>query len=365
MAEPGVGQGYLLIADLTGYTEFLTGTELEHANGVIEDLTGTIVGHLPPPLRLVKLEGDAVFVYAHGQVFSSGERVLELVEQCYVAFRDGVEDMVRRTTCTCAACARIGTLDLKFVVHFGEFVVQRRSGAEDLAGRDVILLHRLLKNSVRDTLGIDAYALLTETLVARMAVPPQLPAHQETYETIGTVECVVEDLASVAEAYRRGRRVVVTAEEADIEIEIHLAAPRPVAWDWYVSPERVVRFEHGITSAEARPNRRGRTGADAELHCAHGSGRAVRRILDWKPFDYFTEDLKVVKSSLTTPAASRTTSEFLDRPDGTTTLRYRVTLSEPGLLLRMTKPIVRAAYRRVFRLTERRFAELVERGEVE
>lgn len=95
MEATGVDRGYLVLADISGYTAFLTGTELEHASGVIEDLTASIVDHLPLPLRLVKIEGDAVFTYAPGEVFSNGERVLELIEQCYVAFVDRISDVVR------------------------------------------------------------------------------------------------------------------------------------------------------------------------------------------------------------------------------------------------------------------------------
>lgn len=364
MTAAGVEQGYLVLADITGYTAFLTGTELDHANGVIEDLTSTIVEHLPPPLRLVKIEGDAVFVYAPGDVLSNGERILELVEQCYVAFGDRITDVVRQTTCICAACANVGTLDLKFVVHFWEFVVQRRSGGEDLAGKDVIVAHRLLKNEITGRLRIRAYALLTAAFTGRLTTRPALPEHRETYDTIGVVDGLVEDLAPVADARRRSRRVVVTPEEADVEIEVHLPVAPVVAWDWYSTPECMVRFEAGITGAEARPNDDGRMGVDAELHCAHGSGLAVRRILDWKPFDYFTEELRPVKSSMSTPPASLVTSEFLERPDGTTTLRYRARLTDPSIVLRLTKPFVRRLYRRTFRETERRFRELLERGEV-
>lgn len=144
MPNPDVQQGYLLLADISGYTAFLTGTELDHATGVIDDLTSCVVEHLPPPLRLVKLEGDAVFTYAPHDVFSNGERALELIEQCYIAFCDRIADVIRQTTCTCAACANVGTLDLKFVAHFGEFVVQHGPRGDDLAGGDVIVVHRLL-----------------------------------------------------------------------------------------------------------------------------------------------------------------------------------------------------------------------------
>ena len=54
----------LAIADITGYTRFLAGTELDHAQDILADLTNTVVTSLRPSLRLAKLEGDAVFVYS-------------------------------------------------------------------------------------------------------------------------------------------------------------------------------------------------------------------------------------------------------------------------------------------------------------
>jgi hypothetical protein len=359
-----VQQGYLVLADISGYTAFLTGTELDHASGVIEDLTNCTLEHLPAPLRLVKLEGDAVFSYAPHEAFSNAERILELVEQCYVAFRERLSDMIRQTTCSCAACANVGTLDLKVIAHFGEFVVHHRPGGDDLAGTDVIVVHRLLKNHVSEQLGLRAYALLTDAFVARMQTRPALAEYRATCEGIGSVDTLIEDLATMADSYQQHRRVVVAAEDADVEIELHLRAPRPVVWDWYTAPERMVRFEAGVTGAEARSNDKGRMGVGAELHCAHGSGRAVRHIVDWKPFDYFTEDLDPVTSGFTTPPAFRATTEFLSRPDGSTTLRFRAVLTKPNLMLRLTKPLVRSAVRRTFLKSERQFGELVERGEV-
>ena len=41
-------EGYLLLADISGYTKFLTGTELEHAQAIIRELTGLVREHLVP-----------------------------------------------------------------------------------------------------------------------------------------------------------------------------------------------------------------------------------------------------------------------------------------------------------------------------
>jgi hypothetical protein len=57
-------EGYLVLADITGYTSFLTRTELEHAHGIVAELTTLVIARLAAPLRFVELEGDAVFAYA-------------------------------------------------------------------------------------------------------------------------------------------------------------------------------------------------------------------------------------------------------------------------------------------------------------
>jgi hypothetical protein len=60
-------QGYLVIADISGYTSFLARTELEHAHGIVAELTELVIARLGESLRFVELEGDAVFAYAPGR----------------------------------------------------------------------------------------------------------------------------------------------------------------------------------------------------------------------------------------------------------------------------------------------------------
>ena len=54
---------YFAIADISGYTSFLAGVELDHAQDIIADFMDTVVKGLRPPFRLAKFEGDAAFVY--------------------------------------------------------------------------------------------------------------------------------------------------------------------------------------------------------------------------------------------------------------------------------------------------------------
>ncbi len=54
------------------------------------------------------------------------------------------------STCPCKACQAIPTLDLKFMVHHGDFIIQQVAGIKDLLGTDVNLIHRLAKNHVSE-----------------------------------------------------------------------------------------------------------------------------------------------------------------------------------------------------------------------
>src|ERR1700694_4576626 len=189
-------EGYLLLADISGYTAFLTGTELKHAHAIIHELTTLIRERLPPPMRFVKLEGDAVFCYADAATFKDGERLVELLEACYFDFSNRLLDMTRSTTCRCDACAAIGSLDLKFLAHYGSFMVEHDGERADLAGPDGSLAHRLLQNTVGDDGGPAAYAFLTAPCLERMPESLELPVHAEAYESFGVTTGGVHDLRS-------------------------------------------------------------------------------------------------------------------------------------------------------------------------
>jgi hypothetical protein len=90
--------------------------------------------------------------------------VIAAIEGTFVAFHRRLRDMQAVTTCPCSACANIGMLKLKFVVHHGKFSRQRLGTVEQLHGTDVIVAHRLLKNSVPSK----EYLLVTEAVLERL-----------------------------------------------------------------------------------------------------------------------------------------------------------------------------------------------------
>src|SRR5260370_15915105 len=117
-----------------------------------------LIRALRPPFRLAKFEGDAAFVYAVTEKVD-GSLLQDSIESAYFAFRRRLRSIKQANRCECQACRGMQSLDLKFVVHHGEFIKQKMAGREELAGRDVILVHRLLKNDVNKRFGAHAYAL--------------------------------------------------------------------------------------------------------------------------------------------------------------------------------------------------------------
>jgi hypothetical protein len=192
-----VTRGLLVLADISGYTEFLqavdgahgaqmaTMTEPPPAYPLMTSFLNGIVGSVVPPFTLSKLEGDAVFVYApHDDLFElRGTALLDCVRQCHESYRERRDATDNLMLCSCDACSLLQRLELKFVLHYGEFVVQSIAGREELLGPDVTMAHLLLKNSVAKVLGRASYALLTAPAASHFEVPlDDALAHTEHYD---------------------------------------------------------------------------------------------------------------------------------------------------------------------------------------
>jgi uncharacterized protein YndB with AHSA1/START domain len=289
MAADGARQGYLIIADISGYTAYLTGTELDHAQDILTRLIQTIIDCCRTPIELVELEGDAVYVYLPASA-AAGHNLLAALEGTYFAFASQRDNIARSAGCTCQACVAVPTLDLKFVVHYGEFRVQRLAGQAKPIGPDVILVHRLLKNHIAETMGLRAYIFFTDAALARLDLDQAalgLRRHSEEYEHLGAAEGAVEDLTERWRAEQEIRRVRLEAATARLGHSVELPAPPAVVWEYLTQPERRTRWEPGLQSVSL-DEASARIGVGSEVRCNHGDGNTRYTILDWRPFDYFT-----------------------------------------------------------------------------
>jgi hypothetical protein len=187
--------GYLVLADISGYTSFVAKTEIEHADMALAFLLETIVEEISRLLTICQLEGDAVFAYIEESQLLEAKPLLELIDQTYLAFREKALALYSQATCPCRACRALPTLDLKFMVHHGEFLMQKVAGVEHLLGTDVNLIHRLSKNHVSESTGWKGYALFTDPVLDRLQSNKDSFVQQtESYEHLGEVATYVMDM---------------------------------------------------------------------------------------------------------------------------------------------------------------------------
>jgi class 3 adenylate cyclase/uncharacterized protein YndB with AHSA1/START domain len=324
-----------LIADISGYTGYLADVELEHAQDILADLVGAVVTALRPDFRLAKLEGDAAFMFMAAEAVD-GSMLLDAIERCYFGFRRRRRDVRQATSCGCAACVRIPDLDLKFVVHHGTAVIHKIAGRQELVGSDVIVVHRLLKNAVVETLGIDAYALISQACIDRSDLDPTalgMREHSETYDRIGDVPAWVHDLERRWQEEEARGRVFVTPEESTLIVSVPTDVPPQVAWDFLTTPGQRMTWQPWVTEVTVKGATGGRRGPGSANHCMHGKDAVIEEILDWRPYDYVTD-----RTVLETPNGSVRvlhTVELEPGPAGTT-IHFRYgsprTRREKGLM---------------------------------
>ena len=292
----GLERGSLILADISGYTRYLTGVELEHSTDILADLINTIVEQMRGHFTLAKLEGDAMFAYALDQKEPEASALVTTVESCYFAFSQRRATIDRATSCTCDACSRIPTLDLKFVVHHGKFVIHEVAGIRELVGSDVIVVHRLLKNEIKEKTGVEAYAFFSGDCTEHYGLDTSgltLRSHVETYEDIGEVPGWILDLGARWREEQERRSVYLSSDDPKVmELVFELPAPPPMVWEHITSPAKRLAWSSGVTDL-VQDNPRGARGVGTVNHCVHGKQTIYEEILDWKPYRYFSDRSKM------------------------------------------------------------------------
>lgn len=200
-AEPRFATGLLMLADISGYTSFLQGVTEAHpefaagmepvppAYDFMVTLLDLVADELQPIFRPVQTEGDALFALADADaVTNRGRAVLDTIGSTHASYHARIEEQHRTQSDNCSACILLPSLELKFVIHAGSFVVQQLATRTHVAGPAVILAHRLLKNSVTERTGLRGYALMTDAALELLGLDRSEGAeHSETYADAGTV----------------------------------------------------------------------------------------------------------------------------------------------------------------------------------
>lgn len=193
-----------VLPDISHYTRFMTSNRFAfgHARHVVFELINAMLEAGCRTLHLSKLEGDAMLFFADPRE-APKERVGETVTEIFAGFYRTQKRLIEANICPCSACTHIGDLDLKIFVHRGRATPFRFRGSVDFFGMDVIVLHRLMKNSV----GSHRYVMVTGDAESACSLPLPLTARtlRETVDHVGEVVAQVYEIDDATVAMLRDR----------------------------------------------------------------------------------------------------------------------------------------------------------------
>jgi hypothetical protein len=202
----------LMIADIAGYTRFMKFhyVSLVHAQEIVAKLLEAIID-AAPALRLAKLEGDAAFFYLPSAADGSFDAaiVAQQAAAIYQAFHARAADLRTNTLCPCDGCTQAGNLKVKLVGHVGAVAVQKVKRMTELAGVDVIVVHRMLKNDVP----LPEYLLVTKPVYDMLDAPLQARASGVSLEMddLGSAQAYYVDLQDCSDALPAATKLPVHA----------------------------------------------------------------------------------------------------------------------------------------------------------
>lgn len=179
----------LVLVDISGYTQFVRfhNMALLHAEQIITELLEAVITAADHPLKLAKMEGDAAFLYAisQGDDAATARDVARQLEGLFEGFHARAETLAAQPLCPCDACDQIRLLRIKVIAHFGEVAFKRIRQFEELGGEPVVILHRLLKNSVP----AKSYVLMTDTFYRLLGESGGTPdeTRVERYDDVGDI----------------------------------------------------------------------------------------------------------------------------------------------------------------------------------
>lgn len=184
----------LVIADISGFTQFIRGNEISHSRHIIAELMEVLIDADPLNLTVAEIEGDAILFYRYHALASRSEVVL-LAERLFVAFHQHLRQYESSRVCQCGACASSTSLTLKILVHVGLIELLKVKQFRKPFGEALIWIHLLLKNTIPHR----EYLLLSSEFLV-LALPPDYdpdPAWIEIFEGATSYQ----DVGSISYSY--------------------------------------------------------------------------------------------------------------------------------------------------------------------
>lgn len=171
-----MNKSLLFIPDISGFTEFIQTTEVEHSQHVISELLEILIEANTEDLQLAEVEGDALFFFK--EEIPSLEKLLAQVETMFTAFYSHLKLLEKNRICPCHACATAPNLQLKIIITGGELQFITVQNNRKPFGSLVIEAHRLLKNSIES----NNYVLMSKEITEVIELPDNYQSRLYNFE---------------------------------------------------------------------------------------------------------------------------------------------------------------------------------------
>ena len=137
----------IFIPDISGFTDFVNNTAIEHSQHIISELLEIIINSNNLNFTISEIEGDAVLFYKKS-VIPDFDEIFKQAQEMFLRFHAHIQEIEKANVCQCGACKSASNLSLKFVTHLGDIKEVSVKQFNKLIGSDLILAHRLLKNNI-------------------------------------------------------------------------------------------------------------------------------------------------------------------------------------------------------------------------
>lgn len=233
----------IFVPDISGYTKFVNETEIEHSQHIISELLEIIINSDKLSMKVSEIEGDAVLFYCDNIHDSK-----KILEQCTITFLNFHNHLSRYNTeriCRCGACETASKLSLKFIVHVGDLETIKIGKHEKIHGPDVILAHKLLKNSVQN----DEYVLFCGNvdISENTSEFPTPISGSDYYETYGDINYSYIELSSLHNEVSPAKPITFPKlNQEKISIELKIAAPMDIVYDNFTNFDSRLKWSNNI-----------------------------------------------------------------------------------------------------------------------
>ena len=113
----------LYIPDISGFTNFVNKTEINHSRHIISELLEIIIDSDNFGMSVSEIEGDAILFFKEEL-----PSITDLLEQCqdtFIKFHNYLRQYDKECVCKCSACETAIQLSLKFIIHKGDIIHER------------------------------------------------------------------------------------------------------------------------------------------------------------------------------------------------------------------------------------------------